>query len=626
MSTDDAELRGAARRSDRGARALVEPNELTGVADRHSDQLRTIIDGIPTMLWSAGPDGSIDFLNRRWLDYTGLSEDAARGWDWMGAVHPEDRAAARDYWLGALQSGEPAETEVRIRRVDGVYRWFLVRCSPSRDASGAVVRWYGTNTDIEDRRRAEDALRASENTLRTVLDALPGLAIVLDAAGQIELVNRRVVEYVGKSFEELQNRPRGDAIHPDDAAAADARWRRAFETGEPSDVTIRLRRADGVYRWFQSQSVPLRDGAGRVVRWASQFIDIEERQRLTEALQESEQRLREVIDGIPGFIYTMAPTGEPEFFNQPFLDYLGRTDAEMMDWARIGVIHPDDLARSMAVWQRAVETGEDYSLEFRLRRADGVFRWFELRSRTMRDAGGRIVRSYGLVSDIHERKRTERRLHRAMRARYEAVLGERSRIAQELHDTLLQGFTGITIQLRAIQRVLSRRPEEGAATLETVLTSADTALRDARNAIWDMRAVELEGHDLPEALDGACRSVMAGASAALDFVVRGDRKPLSPLVEITALRIAREAVLNALKHAHARRIDVRLEYAPQLLVVEVADDGRGIPPGAVEAAASDGHLGIAGMRDRAGRAGGTIEIATQPGTGTTVRVTLPITA
>jgi signal transduction histidine kinase len=209
--------------------------------------------------------------------------------------------------------------------------------------------------------------------------------------------------------------------------------------------------------------------------------------------------------------------------------------------------------------------------------------------------------------------------------RFESTLAERSRIAQELHDTLLQGFTGITIQLRAIQRVLSRRPNEGAAALETALTSADTALRDARNAIWDMRAVELDGRDLPEALEGAVRSVVAGVSVDLEFTVRGSRRPLQLLVETTVLRIGREAVLNALKHAQARKIEVRLEYAPRLLVLEVADDGRGIPPGAVEAAASDGHLGIAGMRARAGRAAGTIEIASRVGTGTTIRVTLPIT-
>jgi signal transduction histidine kinase len=139
-----------------------------------------------------------------------------------------------------------------------------------------------------------------------------------------------------------------------------------------------------------------------------------------------------------------------------------------------------------------------------------------------------------------------------------------------------------------------------------------------------MRAVELEGRDLPKALEGAVRAAMAGSSVLLDFTVRGDRRPLSPLVETTALRIGREAVLNALKHANAGKVDVRLEYAPRFLVLEVADDGRGMLPGPSEVAAGDGHFGIEGMRARASRAAGTMEIASQPDTGTTIRVTLPL--
>src|SRR5215207_10078678 len=158
--------------------------------------------------------------------------------------------------------------------------------------------------------------------------------------------------------------------------------------------------------------------------------DIADIRRVADTLQESEQRLREMIDGIPAFIYTMAPTGEPEFFNRPYLEYFGRTAEKMMDWALIGVIHPDDLAPSMAIWQNAVATGQDYSLEFRLRRADGVFRWFELRSRTVRDAGGPIIRSYGLLSDIDDRKRAERRLRRAMRARQSALRASASRMRE----------------------------------------------------------------------------------------------------------------------------------------------------------------------------------------------------
>jgi signal transduction histidine kinase len=217
-----------------------------------------------------------------------------------------------------------------------------------------------------------------------------------------------------------------------------------------------------------------------------------------------------------------------------------------------------------------------------------------------------------------------RQLAAGLRVRYEAALSERTRIAQELHDTLLQGFTGITMQLRAIQRTISRQPEEGAAALEKALTTADTTLRDARNTIWDMRAVELHGRELPEALEGAVRSVMAGTSIALDFTVQGQRRSLAAEVETTALRVGREAVLNVIKHADAQRVEVRLEYSSRLLILQIQDDGRGISAGTAEAAAMDGHLGISGMRARAHRVGGTVDIASGPGGGTIVRLSLPV--
>jgi len=232
------------------------------------------------------------------------------------------------------------------------------------------------------------------------------------------------------------------------------------------------------------------------------------------------------------------------------------------------------------------------------------------------------IGAFGALAAVLVQRRRHLLAQQALKSRYDATLAERARIAQDMHDTLLQGFTGITMQLRAIQRVLARRPNEGVVALETVLTSADGALRDARNAIWDLRAVELEGRDLPEALEGAVRSMTAGASVSVDFSVRGNRRPLSPLIETTALRVGREAVMNALKHADARKVDVRLEYAPRALILHIADDGRGMSSSAIEAP-SDGHLGISGMRARARQAAGTMDIASQPGSGTTVRVTLP---
>jgi signal transduction histidine kinase len=231
---------------------------------------------------------------------------------------------------------------------------------------------------------------------------------------------------------------------------------------------------------------------------------------------------------------------------------------------------------------------------------------------------------FGAMVAVLVQRRRHLLAEHALRRQYDATLAERARIAQGLHDTLLQGFTGITIQLRAIQRVLTRRPEEGVAALEAALTAADTTLRDARNTIWDMRAVELEGHDLPEALERAIRTVLAGAPVALDFAVSGERRPLTLHLETTALRIGREAVVNALKHADARNVEVNLEYDAQLLRLQIRDDGRGMQNGVAEAAAVDGHLGIAGMKARAHSTAGTMEIVSEPGRGTTIRVSLPI--
>jgi signal transduction histidine kinase len=209
-------------------------------------------------------------------------------------------------------------------------------------------------------------------------------------------------------------------------------------------------------------------------------------------------------------------------------------------------------------------------------------------------------------------------------SQFQATLAERTRIAQELHDTMLQAFTGITLQLGAIQRQLAQRGQDGAEVLKGVLASADTALRDARHMIWDMRPMELEGRDLAAALETAVQSTMAESPARLVFSLQGDRRRLPVAVEMTALRVGREAVLNAVNHAAPHTVEVHLEYGPRLLTVRVLDDGKGIAPGAVEAATKGQHLGIAGMRDRVQRAGGTLEISSEPGRGTIVSASLPI--
>jgi formate hydrogenlyase transcriptional activator len=372
-----------------------------------------VFDAIPTLAWSARSDGSADFFNRRWLDFTGLSVEQARDWGWTVALHPDDLKGLVDYWRSVLASREPGEIEGRLRRFDGVYRWFLFRATPSFDDDGAVVRWLGTNTDIEDRKRAEDALRARELNFRQIVDTIPGFVCTLSAAGEVELVNRQTLEYFGKTTEELKNWATSGVVHPDDLPRVIDVWRHSVETGEPYVLELRQRRADGVYRWFQSRALLARDAEGGITGWYMLLTDIDDRKRAEEALRSNEQSLRLIFDSIPGFISTHSAAGEIEVINRQTLEYFGKTAEELKKWATGDAVHPDDVPRMIDAWKRAVETSQPIELEHRSRGADGVYRWFLLRGRPQRDAEGRVVRWYNLVTDIDDRKRAEGELERA---------------------------------------------------------------------------------------------------------------------------------------------------------------------------------------------------------------------
>jgi PAS domain S-box-containing protein len=256
------------------------------------NELRRVVDALPGLVWTARPDGHIDFLNQRWCEYTGLSVDEAYGHGWQTAIHSEELPELLEHWRSIVASGEPGEMEARLRRFDGEYRWFLFRTCPLVDASGQVVKWCGVNTDIEDRRRAEEALRAVERRFRLIIDGLPTLVTLRTPAGDLEFANRRYLEYFGATLEELK--VWGGTFHPDDRPDVLASWRRSVETGHPWDIEARRRRADGVYRWFHMRGFPLRDTDGRIVLWYNLHTDIDDQKR-AEALLAGEKRLLEMV-------------------------------------------------------------------------------------------------------------------------------------------------------------------------------------------------------------------------------------------------------------------------------------------------------------------------------------------
>src|ERR1700686_341242 len=539
--------------------------------------IRLVVDTIPTLAWSAGPDGSADFFNPRWLDYTGLSAKQALGWGWEVAIHPDDLPRILETFREALNSAKPFEVEGRFRRFDGEFLWFLFRASPLCDESGKVVKWYGTNTDIEDRKRAEDALRSHEQNLRLLVDTIPGHIVTTTPTGEIELLNRRVLEYFDKTSEELVNCRASDAIHPDDLALTIAAWPRAIQTGEPYEREHRQRRADGAFRWFHTRGLALRDKEGHIVRWYLLPIDVDDRRRAEEALRKSEERwrsffensaigvaltdlngrflstnhvfqamvgyteeelravsfadlthedyrqanwalvtelvegkrrqfqiekkyrrkdgssiwvsnnvslvpgtervprfimalseditqrkraeealrsheqnLRLLVDTIPGFVVTTTPAGEIELLNRQILEYLDKTPEEVANWRASDAVHPDDLPLTVAALTRAIQTGEPYEVEHRLRRADGAYRWFHTRGLALRDKEGRIVRWYYLPIDVDDRRRAEEALRKS-----EALLHNENVVLREQIDQAFM-FEEIVGTSSALQEVLSR--------------------------------------------------------------------------------------------------------------------------------------------------------------------------
>src|SRR4029077_11929905 len=226
-----------------------------GHGSEHSSQAqdaRLIADAIPTLAWSARSDGSADFFNQRWLDYTGLSAEQARDWSWTVALHSDDLNGLVNYWRSVVASGQPGESEGRLRRSDGVYRWFLFRATPSLDENGRVVKWYGTNTDIDDRKRAEQVLAVQNTRFQLLLQ----LTKRITSNHELREVLRSVSATVRKAmhadaagvafFDEVSDKSRIYAVDFPDAkgfvkeeivVTPGLAFKRAWESSKPATIT-----------------------------------------------------------------------------------------------------------------------------------------------------------------------------------------------------------------------------------------------------------------------------------------------------------------------------------------------------------------------------------------------------
>jgi two-component system cell cycle sensor histidine kinase/response regulator CckA len=382
---------------------------------------RQLAEQLPHMTWTAGPDGAGTFMSRSGLDFHGLSNEELKT-RWPEMVHPADRAGLLAAQEAGLAQARPWFYEARLRRHDGVYRRFEVRAVPLVDGDGQVTKWFGTLTDVEERQQTRERLEQEEIRLARIAAVAPGVLYSFrlrpDGHTSIPYASPTILDLFGLRSEDLAvdaapvfaRMPAEDAARLQQGIAESARtmtpWHEEWRFAHPVKGEV----------WMEGNSTPVPEADGSIV-WHGVITDITQRKRDEKALRESEARFRQLAESLPQVGWTCTPDGEDEYSSAQWLEYAGIPASEAQHSRWLELIHPEDRATAAAAWTRAIAEGTEYRVQCRIRRYDGVYRWFDIRGTPLRDAKGKIVRWFGTNTDIHE----ERELREQLRLEQERL-------------------------------------------------------------------------------------------------------------------------------------------------------------------------------------------------------------
>jgi PAS domain S-box-containing protein len=395
-------------------------------------ELQSTIDTIPALVATFEPDGTRDFVNRQWRDYTGISTQMEAKAATRAVTIPDEFEAGETEWRACLASGKPFQMAWRVRRADGEYRWHMTRRVPLRDDEGNIVKWYGIAFDIEDQKRAQSALRESEarlaeakQELQQTIDMIPAKITVYPADGTTrQSSNLTWCDYTGLSLGDKAAARSWAVAHPDDVKATTAEWTTCLTKGESFQAEVRLRRRDGAYRWHMVHRVPLRDQTGDLTKWYAVAFDIEDRKRAEDALRQSEAYLAEAQrlsrTGSFGWnISTGKITWSAESYRIFEYDPATKATIEMV----LNRVHPDDVALVGVVIESATINKEPFDFEHRLLMPDGSVKHLNVVGHPLIVASGEL-QFVGAVMDITARKRAQE------------ALRERAQLLDLTHDSI----------------------------------------------------------------------------------------------------------------------------------------------------------------------------------------------
>jgi PAS domain S-box-containing protein len=559
-----------------------------------------VIDGIPALVLVLSPAGEIERANQRALAHFGGTLADLRRSAPGDLIHPHDLPRATEQLAAGIPSGEAFDVELRIRRADGVYPWFLARTHPLRDERGRIEQWYVLATDIDERKRVEDELRVRELSVRLLvesLDSIPALAIVSNEAGEIVFANQQVLDYYDRSLEDVKRWPTTDSIvHPDDLEHANRTVAEALAAGVPCHDEYRLRRFDGVYRWFEGRYSPVRDAAGRIVNWFVMLIDIDDRKRSEEEVRRSEAFLAEGqrLSATGSFHWRVA-TDELTWSEQLYRIFDVDPDTPVRPETFRARVHPEDVAVAGGLVAQARSDGRDFEAHHRLLLPDGSVRHVHLVAHAIRGGDGGLE-YMGAVQDVTQRRLAEEGLNkvRSELAHVGRVMSLGALTASIAHE-VSQPLSGIMANAGASLRMLAADPPD----LDRLRETAQRTLRDANRAsdvVARLRALfsKKQATSEPVDLNAATREVLTLSASELSrggVVVRTDLAADLPAVrgdKVQLQQVVLNLVLNAADAMGAvddrprdLTVATRLEDAGQVRL-SVLDTGVGFDPQEVE--------------------------------------------
>ena len=438
--------------------------------NRSADGMRTdyrrIVDSVPGCILVADAEGKIVYANKVAVATLARSLEDLLGAGWLKSL---DRGLINDAettWQRCVQKREPLNTIWRFRQHDDTYRWQHLKAEPTTDFDSTAVTWYILGVDVDEQFKAQEALKASEQEAREILDRVPAMISIRTEEG-IAYTNRRLSEYVGAVITDLRDGSYLDYIHPDDRKAVMEDHIKASDKG-PNDVIYRLRGKDGIYRWFHTRAEPYFREHGSVYRWYALNSDIDDLYRSRELLRERELQLNLLTETLPALLWKAAPDGTIVYMNKTATKYCGRTLEEVQQRGWMDLIHPDDREETLVCWKRLLEAGSGADIALRLLGTDGQYRWFHTIAAGVRDGSGELVAFHSVMLDTTAQKNADLALQKSeqqMQRMMDAVPSMLRSMAPDGSVTFVnrkvRDYTGFSLEeIQDRERLEMLHPEE----------------------------------------------------------------------------------------------------------------------------------------------------------------------